>query len=133
MAGSLQGFLEELFGRSRVTFRGKPKINRSARGIDCTIQVPPVPALANVRLVDPPGAVGRFQYAPTSPVQFRGVVLHPAPNGRVVRREISFQEQLLDIAIGQREPQIPTDGANNDLGFEVPPFEQRWPPFDHGI
>jgi hypothetical protein len=22
---------------------------------------------------------------------------------------------------------------NNDLWFEVPPFEQRWPQFDHGI
>ena len=133
MAGSLQGFLEELLGRSRVTFHGKPKINGSARGIDSTVQVPPVSALANVRFVDPPGAVGRFQFAPTSPVQFRGVALHPAPNGRVVRREISFQEQLLDIAIGQREPQIPTDGANYDLGFEMPPFEQRLPRFDHGI
>jgi hypothetical protein len=51
----------------------------------------------------------------------------------VVRGEISFQEQLLDIAIGKREPQIPTDRANNDLGFEVPPFEQRLPRFDHGI
>jgi hypothetical protein len=49
----------------------------------------------------------------------------------VVRREISFQEQLLDIAIGKREPQIPTDGANNDLGFEVPPAEECWPSSGH--
>jgi hypothetical protein len=69
--------------------------------------------------VDSPGAVGRFQFAPTSLVQFRGITLHPASNGGVVRREISFQEQLPDIAIGKREPQIPTDGANNDSGFEV--------------
>jgi hypothetical protein len=82
MAGSLQNFLEELLGRSRVTFHGKPKINGSARGIDSTVQVPPVSALANVRFVDFPGAVGRFQFAPTAPVQFRGVALHPAPNGR---------------------------------------------------
>jgi hypothetical protein len=50
----------------------------------------------------------------------------------VASRETSFQEQFLDVPIRKREPQIPTDRANNDLGFEVPPFEQRWPRFDHG-
>src|SRR5260370_16996983 len=59
--------------------------------------------------------------------------LHPAPNGGVVRREISFQEQLLDIAIGNHEPPIPTHAATNALGFEVPPFEQGLFRIDHGI
>ena len=30
------------------------------------------------------------------------------------------------------EPQIRTNSADNDLGFEVPTFEQLWPRFDHG-
>jgi hypothetical protein len=51
----------------------------------------------------------------------------------VVSRETSFQDQFLDVPIGKGEPQIPTDGANNDLGFEVPPFEQCRPRFDHEI
>jgi hypothetical protein len=42
----------------------------------------------------------------------------------VVNRETSFHEQFLDVPIRKREPQIPTDRANNDLGFEVPPFER---------
>jgi hypothetical protein len=50
----------------------------------------------------------------------------------VIRRETSFHEQFLDVPIRKREPQIPTDRANNDVGFEMPPFEQRWR-FDHGI
>src|SRR5258707_10550460 len=78
------------------------------------------------------GAFGGLQLTPASIVQFRCVALHPAPNGGVVSRETSFQEQFLDVPIRKREPQIPTDRANNDLGFEVPPFEQRWPRFDHG-
>jgi hypothetical protein len=93
-------------------------------------QLPPWQIYVSSTLQEP---FGRFQFAPTSLVQFRGIALHPAPNGGVVRREISFQEQLLDIAIGKREPKIPTDGANNDLGFEVPPFEQGLPRFDHRI
>ena len=52
---------------------------------------------------------------------------------RVVSRETSFHEQFLDVPIRKREPQIPTHRVNNDLGFEMPPFEQRWPRFDHGI
>jgi len=133
MTRSLQGFLKELLGRSRVPLSGKPEVDRGASGIDGTVQVPPAPTLANVRFVDPPGAVGWFQFPPASLVQFGCVALHPAPNGGVVSKETSLHEQFLDVPIRKREPQIPTDRANNDLGFEVPPFEQRWPRFDHGI
>ena len=52
-----------------------------------------------------------------------GVISSQLPNGAVVSRETSFHEQLFDVAIRKREPQIPTDRANNDLGFEVPQFE----------
>ncbi len=51
----------------------------------------------------------------------------------MVSAETSFREQFLDVPIRKGEPQIPADRTNNDLGFEVPPFEQRWPRFDHGI
>ena len=70
MTWSLQGFLEELLGRRHVWLCGKPEVDRGAGGIDGTIQVPPVPTLANVRFVDPPGTVGWFQFSPASLVQF---------------------------------------------------------------
>jgi hypothetical protein len=111
MTRSLQGFLEELLGCRRVSLSGKPKVDRGTAGIDGTIQVPPPPTLANVGFVDPPGAVGWFQFPPASLVQFGRVALHPAPNARVIRRETSFHEQFLDVPIRKREPQIPTDGA----------------------
>src|ERR1700686_3467718 len=78
MTGSLQGFLEEPLGRGRVTLSGKPKVDRGAGGIHGTIQVPPVPALADVGFIDPPGAVGWFQFPQTSLVQFGCVALHPS-------------------------------------------------------
>src|ERR1700693_1803926 len=86
---SLQGFLEELLGRSRVSLSGKPEVDRGAGGIDGTIQVPPAPTLTNVRFVDPPGAVGWFQFSPASLIQFGCIALHPAPNGGVISRETS--------------------------------------------
>ena len=79
MTRSLQGFLEELLCRSRVSLSGEPEVDRGAGGIDGTIQVPPAPTLANVRFVDPPGAVGWFQFPPASLVQFGCVALHPTP------------------------------------------------------
>jgi hypothetical protein len=51
MTRSLQGFLEKLLGRSRISLSGKPKIDRGAGGIDGTIEVPPAPTLAYVRFV----------------------------------------------------------------------------------
>jgi hypothetical protein len=70
MARSPQGPLEELLGRSRISLSGKPEVDRGASGIDGTIQIPPVPTLANVRFVNPPGAVGWFQFPPAPFVQF---------------------------------------------------------------
>jgi len=100
MTRSLQGFLEELLGRSCVSDSGKPKVDRGAGGIDSTIQVPPTPTLTNVGFVDSPGAVGWFQFSPAALVQFGGVTLHPAPNRGVVSRETSFHEQFLDVPVG---------------------------------
>src|SRR5437879_996814 len=104
MTRSLQGFLEELLGRSCVSLSGKPEVDRGAGGIHGTIQVPPTPALANVCFVDPPGSIGWFQFPPASLVQFGCIALHPAPNGRVVSRETSFHEQFFDVPIRKREP-----------------------------
>jgi hypothetical protein len=131
MSRSLQGFLEEPLSRNHVTLSEKPKVDRGASGINSTIQVPPVPALADVGFVDPSGAVGRLQFPPASFVQFGCVALHPAPNGGVVSSQTAFDEQFLDVPIRKREPQLPTHRANNDLGFEVPPFKQGWPWFGH--
>src|SRR6202171_2415677 len=133
MPRRLQGSLEEPLSRSRVTLSGKPKVDRGTAGIHGTIQVPPDPTLADVGFVDSPRAIGWFQFPSASLVQFGRVALHPAPNGGVVSRQTPFHEQFLDVPIRKREPQIPTDRANNDLGFEVPPFKQGWPRFDHGI
>jgi hypothetical protein len=55
------------------------------------------------------------------------------PNGAVISRQTPFDEQFLDVPIRKREPQIPADGANNDFGFEVPPFKQGWPRFGHRL
>jgi hypothetical protein len=79
MTRRLQGFLEELLGRRRVSLSRKPESRSWRRGIDGTIQLPPASTLTNVLFVDRPGAVGRFNSTPASLIQFGGIALHPAP------------------------------------------------------
>jgi hypothetical protein len=48
--------------------------------------------------------------------QLGGIALYSAPNAGVISRDTSFHEQFLDVPIRKREPQIPTNRANNDVG-----------------
>jgi hypothetical protein len=86
MIRSVQCLLKESLGRGGITLSGEPEVDRGAGGIHGAIQVSPVPTLANVRLVDPPRAVGWLQFPTTPPVEFGSVSLHPAPNGRMISR-----------------------------------------------
>ena len=44
--------------------------------------------------------------------------LNPSVHGKVVDLDAPFGEELLDIAVGQAEPQVPPDGQGDDLGRE---------------
>jgi hypothetical protein len=44
----------------------------------------------------------------------------------MVDRKTAFRHDLLQMAIGERLPQIPAN-AEQDRVFEVPPAEQCWP------
>ena len=57
--------------------------------------------------------------------QERGEALHPSEHGHVIDLDPALAEQLLDIAIRQAEPQIPTHREDNDLRREAEPSEPR--------
>ena len=40
--------------------------------------------------------------------------------------DAGFGEEFLDFAVRQALAEIPTNGANNDLGFKLPALEQPW-------
>jgi hypothetical protein len=50
---------------------------------------------------------------------------HPAVDGDVVDLDAAFGEQLLDVAIGQRKAQVPTDRQDDHIGREAEPGEGR--------
>jgi hypothetical protein len=62
---------------------------------------------------------------PLPPVQFRAVPLDPPPYGRVVNPDTRLRQKFRYLAVRQAEAQVPTDGAQDDLRFEVPPLEQK--------
>jgi hypothetical protein len=43
----------------------------------------------------------------------------------VVDLEVAFSHQFFKVAEAERKPKIPANAQNDDLGFEMPPFEQR--------
>ncbi len=60
-------------------------------------------------------------------VEFRTILLHPTPYGRVVGLQTTFLEQLFDIAQRKRVPKIPAHRTQNKLRLGLPPFEDRRP------
>jgi hypothetical protein len=42
----------------------------------------------------------------------------------VIGAQAPLGEQLLDVAVGKREAQIPADRQENDLRFKLAPLEQ---------
>ena len=51
--------------------------------------------------------------------------LHPPVHGHVVDFDATLGEELLHIAIGEPEQQVPTHRADDDLGWEPAPGERR--------
>jgi len=50
---------------------------------------------------------------------------HPAEDRGVVDFDAAFGEQLLDVPVGEPEPQVPAHGQRDDLGREAEPGELR--------
>ena len=62
-----------------------------------------------------PGDVGQQRREPQ----------HPPVDGDVVDLDATLDEQLLDVAVGQAEAQVPADRDDNDIGWEPETSEVR--------
>jgi hypothetical protein len=50
--------------------------------------------------------------------ELRREPLDPPVDAHVVDLDASFRQELLDVPVGQGEPQVPPDGQGDDLGRE---------------
>ena len=124
---SIQSVLEKAFGGNSITPGGKQEIDRGTGRVDGPIQIGPLALHPNVSLIDPPGAIGGFQFPTTTLVQFGRIALDPSPDAGVVSWQASLGEKLLDVTIRERKSQVPPNCTGDHRGFEVSPFEQGWP------
>ena len=81
----------------------------------------------NVGLIDTPGLIGWLEMTAQPRLQFRTVVLDPAPDCRVIRLQAAFAKQLFDIAERERVPQVPAHGTKNQLRLGLSPLKDRRP------
>src|SRR5208283_3711096 len=101
MVLSAQGFGEKALSRCCVAFSRQKEVDRRTGGVNSPVQVYPFAFDPDVRLVDPPRVVGRFEPRAQTSFQFRGVTLYPSPDGDVVDQQAPLGKEFLDFTIGQ--------------------------------
>src|SRR4051794_28480396 len=74
-------------------------------------------------LIDLPRAIARPQVRSDPLLQLWRISLDPAEEGCVVDRDTAVLQHQLEIAVADREHQIPAHGPQDHLGRELPAFE----------
>jgi hypothetical protein len=96
-----QGFCQKALSRYCVAFSREKEVDRRTGGIDSSVQVYSFAFDPDVGLIDPPRVVGRFEPRAQTSFQFRGVTLHPSPDGDVVDQQAALGKEFLDFTVGQ--------------------------------
>src|SRR3954469_18702582 len=69
----------------------------------------------DIGFINPPQAVGWAQVGPQPLLQFHGVGLDPAVDGRVVDRHAPVPQHQFEVAVGDRELQVPAHRITSDV------------------
>jgi hypothetical protein len=75
--------------------------------VDRPVHVAPHPVDLDVRLVHKPSVAWQVAGEPSGVGQQRREPLHPAEDGDVVNLNTAFDQQFLDVAVGQAVAQVP--------------------------
>src|SRR5208282_4741774 len=78
-----ESLAEQAFGRRGIAQRRQQEVDGGTGGIDAPIEVTPTAFHSNIRLIDPPGFVGRLEMTAQPRFQFGTVTLNPTPDRRV--------------------------------------------------
>jgi hypothetical protein len=101
-----------------VAPRGDEHIDDLAELVDRPVHIPPAAGGLHIGLVDLPAISNTMSARPSSLGQQWREPLHPAIHGDVVDLDAPLGEQLLDVAVGEAEAQIPVHGNDNHIGWE---------------
>src|SRR3954470_15736911 len=94
--------------------RSRFAVSRKSTGVPCLsngpVQIPPMAADLDVRLVDADRPAVWLAEGPQSLLDQGRVGQHPPVQGRVVDLQAALQKQLFDVAIAERVAEVPRDG-----------------------
>ena len=122
---------EEPLGRIGISPGGQQEVDRLAEAVDRAIQVGPDTFDLDVGLVHAPGPGAWPQMAPDALFELGGIGLHPPEQGGVVDRDTPVRQHGGEIAIADREGQVPPQCPQDHLGREMPPLEGPILPHRH--
>jgi len=117
--------LEEPTSGRRIPPHGEEHIDDLAELIDRSIHIPPAAGDLHVGLIHPP-AISHGMPARAGGFGQQGrEPLHPPVDSDVVDIDPALGEQLLNVAVGQTEAQVPADRQHNHVGREAEAGEGR--------
>src|SRR6185295_1627767 len=103
-----QHLAEEALGRLQIALGRQEKVDGDAVLVDGPVQVSPLAADLDVGLVNANRPAMRLAKGPQPTLDQRRVSQDPAVQGRMVNRQPVLPEQLLNVAVAQGIPQIPS-------------------------
>ena len=122
---SVASAVEELAGRVGVLAGRHPYVDDLPVLVDRPVHVAPHPVDLHVRLVHEPPITRAVPAEPGGVEQQRGEPLHPSVDRDVINLDSALEQEFFNVAIGQAEPQVPTDCDGDHLGREPEPGERR--------
>jgi hypothetical protein len=128
--GCGDGPLEEVAGGPGVAPRGDEHVDDLAELVDRTVDIAPAAGHLDVGLVHEPTIPDQVAAGSGGVGQQRREPLHPPIDGDVVDLNAALDEELLDVAVGQAEPQVPAHREDDYLGWK--PEASEGGPLDRG-
>jgi hypothetical protein len=93
--------------------------------VDGPVDVAPLAGDLDVGLVHLPAVSHAMPAGPGGVGKQRREAQHPAVDGDVVDLDATLDEELLEVAVGQAEAQVPADRQHDHVGWETEAGEGR--------
>ncbi len=116
---------EEQPRRIGVPARREVHVDDLAELVDRPEQVAPGPSDLEVGLIDMPAITDGVLSGSRGLGELGSKPLDPPVHGHVIDLDPALGQELLDVPVGQAEPQVPPDRQRDDFGREAIPGEGR--------
>ena len=115
---------EEALGRLLVPLGAEQEVDGLAGAVDGAIEIAPLPVDPEVGLIDVPRPAARPEVPAHPLLELGGEALDPAVHGGVVDLDAAVGQHALEVAVADRELQVPAHRPEDDLGREAEAAER---------